>query len=202
MLTINLQGGLGNQLFQIVTLIAHSIKYKTNYLLEHKKSLPGQYVVRDVYWDNLFSMLKDKLVDKQQNNNLLLCNNLYNEPYFHYKEIPEFKSNTLLNGYFQSYKYFDNNKNEIFNLLKFNEMKEKLNKYKIDNMISLHFRVGDYTKLQAYHPLMIVDYYITALNCIVKKTNKNDWQVMYFCEEQDKMYVDEKINIIKNIIQK
>lgn len=191
MLTINLQGGLGNQLFQIITLIAHSIECKTNIILEHKKSLPGQYVVRSVYWDNLFSTLKDKLT--QEGINWLQ----YNEPAFHYNKIPVFQSNTKLNGYFQSWKYFDKYKKGIFDNLQFNDMKQKLVNYKVKDSIALHFRVGDYIKLQQYHPLMTTEYYIDAIRIIVDKTKKDDWNIIYFCEENDINYVVEKVKEIK-----
>ena len=206
MLTINLQGGLGNQLFQIITLFAHSLKSKTDFKLEHKKYLPGQYVTRNVYWDNLFIKLKDKLVDPQQqfNRSSRTLDNytIYNEQNFHYDEIPIFSTDVKLNGYFQSYKYFDNQIKEILNYLDFDSLKDKLKKYKIDNIVSLHFRVGDYAKLQNYHPLMTTQYYINSLKKIVTMTKKDDWNVMYFCEEDDIKYVENKVKEIKNIFPK
>ena len=79
----------------------------------------------------------------------------------------------MLVGYFQSHKYFDVYKKVIFKLIKI-EMKQ-LAMYTIhnpsirfDTTVSMHFRLGDYKKLQDYHPILSIEYYIKALNLIFK----------------------------------
>ena len=46
---------------------------------------------------------------------------------------------------------------------------------------------------------MDVRYYIESLNHLIKDTNKNDWNVLYFFEKQDENLVNEKIVEIKEI---
>lgn len=51
-----IMGGLGNQLFQIFTIMALSIKLKRSFIFPNKK-LTGDKR-QDIYWDTLFTELK------------------------------------------------------------------------------------------------------------------------------------------------
>jgi len=193
MLTVELMGGLGNQLFQIITLMAYSKKCNQPFILKKVSSLPGQYVTRNVYWDTLLKKIKGNLVDEPNFDKYTILN----EKCFSYQELPIRNTDTKLFGYFQSYKYFEQEGNDIFNFLNFEEYKKVLEKSYNQDFISLHFRVGDYSKLQHAHPLMSYNYYCNAIEYIIKQTNKNDWNIVYFCEENDINYVLDKINKIQ-----
>ena len=53
MITCNLMGGLGNQLFQIFTTISYSINMKIQFaFIDVDKLGGGQTIVRPTYWDN------------------------------------------------------------------------------------------------------------------------------------------------------
>lgn len=196
MLTIELMGGLGNQLFQIFTLIAYSKNSNQTYLIEKKTSLAGQYVTRNVYWNTFFEKISHRLIQDQ------LRYPLIREKGFHYEELPEISTtdNYKLFGYFQSYKYFQDFKEDILKELEFDKKKETvLNKIQSTNMqgscieskniISLHFRIGDYAKLQNYHPIMPVNYYINSLKHITEN-DSNAVSVLYFCENDDLDYIN------------
>ena len=192
MLTVELMGGLGNQLFQIFTLIAYSKNSNQTYLIEKKTSLPGQYVSRNVYWNTFFEKISHRLIQDP------LQYPLIREKGFHYEELPKISTTDKfkLFGYFQSYKYFQDCKEYILKELEFDAKRESIlknqtEKEKINpsNMISLHFRVGDYVKLQNYHPIMSVNYYINALNHITEK-DANIVSVLYFCENNDVDYIN------------
>ena len=60
MITIELQGGLGNQLFQIFTTIAYALENRSQFLLpyEKKDKFSAGGSKRPTYWDNLFHKLK------------------------------------------------------------------------------------------------------------------------------------------------
>lgn len=186
---IYLQGGLGNQLFQIFTLIAYSLKHKIPFkipLMKKDMTSPlGERYKRPLYFDNFLKKLKPFLIDKSKHQIT------YMEKEFSYNEIPYFEKNLLLQGYFQSYKYFDHYRNDILNLIGLVKRPGK-------EMISMHFRIGDYKHNTNQHPILIVDYYIKSLQHIIGKTNKDDWIVMYFFEEIDREEVSEKINQIKS----
>lgn len=54
MITCELLGGIGNQLFQIFNLISYALTYNTDFYFENKNPL-GK---RPYYWDTLFKNLK------------------------------------------------------------------------------------------------------------------------------------------------
>ena len=199
MLTIEIMGGLGNQLFQIFTVISYSLTNNISYYFENKGISIG--IRKIYYWDNIFKSLKSFIKP-------VINTAIIHESGFHYTPIvlPDSKINNYkLFGYYQSPNYFKHTQEDIFKLINLEEQKKELminNKnINIDynNTISLHFRVGDYANKQTHHPLMTADYYIKALKQLVLDTGKNNWNVLYFCEDSDSdiNYVNKQINIIK-----
>lgn len=200
MLSIELMGGLGNQLFQLFMLIAYSKKFNENFLLEKKTFLPGQYVVRDVYWDSMFDKLSHRLIDSTLNYHLI------REKSFEYEELTEINKNIInikkINnvnnfkffGYYQTFKYFQEFQDDIIKELDFYSKREIVIKKAINvdvkNMISLHFRIGDYLKLQEYHPIMTIEYYENSIKTIVEREKEEKQTILYFCEENDIEYVN------------
>jgi hypothetical protein len=59
----------------------------------------------------------------------------------------------------------------------------------------MHFRLGDYKKIQHYHPLLSYEYYKNSLEHILKNIQNNP-SVLYFCEDQD---IDQVKEIIKKL---
>jgi hypothetical protein len=77
--------------------------------------------------------------------------------------------NVDLEGYFQSYKYFEHIKKEIkldfsFNPETKNISSKYLKQFGDRELISLHIRRGDYLHFPEYHPLCSIDYYCQALS--------------------------------------
>ena len=200
MITIEIMGGLGNQLFQIFTLLSTSIEHKIPFYLEYKEK--SSRLDRPFYWENFLQNLS-KFIRP------LKVDFVYKEPYFHYKQIPceNIPKNKLVKliGYFQSYKYFHHNKEIIFKLIKLKEQKiTLLNKYKpafFKNTVSLHFRIGDYVHLQNHHPILQMDYYIMAISQLIKITGKDKWKILYFYEVRDKEKIKKKIHLLKSQYQ-
>ena len=201
MLTCNLQGGLGNQLFQIFTTIALSLKTNQSFFFINKYKLTSDtaaengVTVRYSYWDTFLSNLKPFVKDQDKLPKLELC---FKEQSFNYD--PSILINLLNNqqrvkmlvGYFQSSKYFDVYKDKIFQLLKIvnKQLIMKVlyeNKINFDNTISLHFRLGDYNKFPEIYPILTAEYYIKAINYILGQTSqpKQKRNILYFCEESD-----------------
>lgn len=189
--TIELKGGLGNQLFQLFTLISYSLTNNLNFCIPDKQPEKKE---RPFYWDSLLSNLKPYLYKLD-----LSSFKPYQEPSFRYNPIPKFLS-VKLDGYFQSYKYFEKNFREINNLLNIEGIRDKYRShYNFDNLVSLHFRLGDYLTLQNYHPVMTKKYYVDALNSLLK-TSESNLEVLYFCEEGDKELVNSMIEDISKEI--
>lgn len=98
----------------------------------------------------------------------------YKEPYFHYSEIPPM-DNILLDGYWQSKKYFDDFKEEIVDL--FDLRVSKL----LQGWCGVHVRRGDYLKFPDHHPVQKVVYYLEAMHYISKKTGIKSF--MFFSDD-------------------
>jgi hypothetical protein len=87
------------------------------------------------------------------------------------------------------------------NLVKLNfniEQESIRSKYlTMNDTISLHFRIGDYTNLQLHHNILKDDYYIRASREIIRRTKKSNWNIIYFCEEKDNLPVKQRLYKIK-----
>jgi len=190
-------GGLGNQLFQLFTTIAYSMKYKRRLLFPYTDKLYTG-TIRYTYWDTFLSTLKMYTTYDNKHpftNDMLSIFSRYKEPCFEYNEIPNSLQNkVLLLGYYQSYKYFENEKNSIFSLIRLRQQQENillenpLFSY-YPNKISMHFRLGDYKEIQNCHPLMPLEYYENALDVIV---NKNTSHILQKDTSQDDIFINLK----------
>jgi hypothetical protein len=202
--TTEIMGGLGNQLFQIFALMAYSLRHKTPFYFS---ATPIQHGPRkQTYWQtpllqSLQAFVKASPTHKPPS--------LLHEQGFHYDPLPFYEhAHVKLFGYFQSYKYFHDQQAQIYKLLKLPETQALIkaqtqHQYNYTNMISLHYRVGDYVNLPECHPLMPLAYYKEALSRFLHDQNpalcetleeakqcQTPWQILYFCEENDQTYVE------------
>ena len=213
MITCHLVGGLGNQLFQIFTTIAYSIQSKQPFGFLNSYRIES-ITERHSYWDTFLLNLKNFTHD-----NLNEEFEIVGEKNFHYNKLPiddnnddnysndcEKKSKKLI-GYFQSYRYFESYFENICSLLSLSYLKKQItNEYLQyfcdENLISMHFRLGDYKRLPEYHPILSVEYYIQSLKKIFEILKKRDvenktYRVLYFCEKEDNEDVEMKIEVLK-----
>ena len=205
MITCNLMGGLGNQIFQIFATINYAIKNKKQFGFLNVKTLGENYTtIRYTFWETFFSKLQPFL------KNNFGTGYQINEKQFSYDELPDIrmiKENILLYGYFQSYKYFQENYALICRIICLDKMKEdlliklKFNKEELKNVISMHFRIGDYKLAPHYHPLATHLYYERSLEYISnnKPLSSESHKVIYFCEDTD---IDDVMKIINSLEQK
>jgi hypothetical protein len=195
-------GGLGNQIFQIFTTIAFSIKSKNNFHFLPLEILGGgTCTLRYTYWNSFFSNLKPFLIK------ILPQMEIIRENGFRYNDIPNSNlsnKNILLHGYFQSYKYFQEYYKTIYKIIKLDEMKKELvAKYNINqdylkNTVSMHFRLGDYKKVSDVHPIMKYEYYKKSLLHIQNITNSINLNILFFCEDEDIETVIETIDKLQD----
>ena len=195
MITCNLMGGLGNQLFQIFATISYAIQTETNYKFTDAVILIGG--IRHTYWDSFLSELKNKTT------NVFPPLSIIKETSFEYNDInvDDIRDkHIMLNGYFQSYKYFEKNNSMICKIIRLHN--KKLNVLRktdyttdiLSHSIGLHFRMGDYKPIQHIHPIMNVEYYKNALKYM--DTHASCSQVLYFCEDND---INEVILLINEL---
>ena len=196
--SINLEGGLGNQMFKIFCLISYSVTYNKKYIFN--RNLPKinnkKIDIRNTYWNNIFKSISENTFDNKRN-----FKHQYNEnKLYEYSEIPYFEKDVLVNGYYQNYKYFEKKYDEIINILNLNEIQNNIkNKYlKNQNTISLHFRKGDYKNLDNYIILNIC-YYIKAIRYVLDKDTSNCSEILCVYETRDQEEVSKMIQELQEI---
>jgi hypothetical protein len=133
---------------------------------------------------------------------------LIKEAGFRYNDLNLYKhktqgQNICLFGYFQSHKYFSENFYNICKMIGLEQIKKTVisksgfTQDVLNDTISLHFRLGDYKKIQHYHPIMTYEYYKKSLTFLkTREQLKNN--VLYFCEEEDLEDVNETITKLKS----
>jgi hypothetical protein len=202
MIYIELLGGLGNQLFQIFCGIAYSFENKIAFKINNNKpdkvSPLDNISLRPTYWDDFLINLSKFTY----NNNINLP--VYREQgFFKYTKIPYINQDFKLFGYYQSYKYFENEYEKIIRLIGLEErkliIKEKyINYFSNKTPISLHFRIGDYVKNLAMHPVLDIEYYIKSINLIKSKLDnfEDNYYILVFGELKDKEKIEQNIQRI------
>lgn len=148
MVSIILRGGIGNNLYMMAAAFAHALKNGYEYAIPLEVENP-HYVGQKPY---VFSGIN--YVEK------LPTFPLYREPSFDFNPIPAI-DNIILDGYFQSEKYWSFCKEELLKAFGFHWEFKK-------DWCALHVRRGDYLKLPDYHPFVGGEY----LSAAVKRMNE------------------------------
>ncbi len=198
MITCNLKGGLGNQLFEIFTTIAYALSNSDVFFFKNVDLLNG-ITQRHTYWNTFFIFIKSFL------NNKFMMMDIIREKSFNYEKLPDKTSiiqNIILDGYFQSPYYFEDYYEKIYHLLRIDDLKKKVTQkynYKYKDFISLHFRLGDYKELQDRHPIMPYEYYKNSIQLLLNKIKPTQViKILYFCEKQDNEDVNKTISLLSD----
>ena len=153
-----LAGGLGNQMFEVAA--AASLAKDNNALLvlnptEH--ILPNQGRNVNTYLGNVFQRI---ITDKKPTfDSTVSVESIYFQPV-------QLKPNCQLIGHFQSFKYFDHNRNyirELFAPSKFISDQIRTKYSEASNVTAIQVRRGDYIKFPKHHPLLTPEYYAKAV---------------------------------------
>jgi len=154
-----LAGGLGNQMFEVAA--AASLAKDNNTLLLINPSehiLPNQGRNINTYLNNVFHRIAT--------DNAPPVKVGYSWDHFYYAPIP-YQPNIKLGGHFQSYKYFDHNRQYIRDLFAptFDVRNHIAKTYPQDKskITAIQVRRGDYYKFPNHHPLLTPDYYAKAV---------------------------------------
>lgn len=159
MISISLQGGLGNYLFQIGTAYTLAVSNGDEFVVDNN-DIYGQHGHVDTYKTNILRHVN--FIDG------FTPLNRYSEPKFSHTEIP-YQQNLKLGGYYQSEKYL--NKEKILKLFKIDQtskdyIDEKYGDILKTNTCSIHVRRGDYLKFPQNHPVMDMGYYRKGIDHI------------------------------------
>lgn len=132
-------GRLGNFLFQFAATYSHAKKNGFDYCMPKRS-------------------INERLWPTPRLNNIKYCGpqpgKIYMEPSPAYSPIPN-EDNIILEGYYQSEKYWHGFKKELAEVLEF--------EYKPSDYVSVHVRRGDYLQFADQFPVLPIEYYKIAI---------------------------------------
>lgn len=163
MIVVGLKNQMGNQMFQYaaVKTIAQekSLDFKCYFVPTAHKYINSIDEKHGTFVGTLFNIDRHEIIDKIPEGMSLYLETDYRKKYdfrkSFYEEAYDIHDNTLIDGHFESLRYFKNNRNNVKKWFCFHiDVKEKcdriINKIRVDNpkrpLISVHFRAGkDFT---------------------------------------------------------
>ncbi|HEY5591680.1 MAG TPA: alpha-1,2-fucosyltransferase [Paludibacter sp.] len=219
MIVVSLFGGLGNQMFQyacgkaVAEELGVELKLDITHLLDRTQR--DRFTFRD-FELGVFNIEDQIATTKEVRNfipNLWNSSELIKQSYrlirllkgnkyyfekrkFQYEvRIKSVQDNTYLYGYFQTEKYFKNQKDEILKTFRIKTELDSINKsfitkMKDENSVSIHIRRGDYLH-SPFNLLEIDSYYLKAINYISEHvenpvfylfTNDYEWTSTNFAQ--------------------
>lgn len=172
MIYCQLKGGLGNMLFQIAMSKSLSIDNDTDYSL-HNLTSHLKYLNSDnVHNPNLkhsFEYLK--LFEGLNHTPINSKIKILTFP-FEFIEVGKINEDVLIDGFFQSEKYFKHNRNHILDMFIFDfEIDKKYDFLKEKKTTSIHVRRGDYLNYPNHHPTQTLNYYLDSIDMLKNDTD-------------------------------
>jgi hypothetical protein len=161
--SVYLRGGLGNQLFQIATAFSYAKSQSASLrLLRTKPEEDG----RSMYWETVLVRFTAYLTDRLPNNLRVWWES--------HLPIPAIQGDgVLLQGYYQSSRYFGQEKEDIRRMLNPDlgrvDMLRMKYAYLFENkerVVVVHARRTDYLKAIDYHGPLDHDYYRSAIEIV------------------------------------
>jgi hypothetical protein len=198
--TIELMGGLGNQLFQVCALLVYSWKHaRQAYLLPVPIRIGHRTKNYITEGQSILSAAKSLVCSLGERFPEGYIDKIYHETAFKHDQIPP--DVTRLAGYFQSYKYLQLAENDLvrfFNWQALTAMYREvldgmLPQRAASSLVSMHFRLGDYRNAPTVHPIQPLSYYYTAIERMqpthVQPTHVQPFHVVWFTESNEEDYV-------------
>lgn len=194
MLTHILEGGIGNQLFQMATAVALSLKTGQELYFEY---VPGTLIATCPLFAKMVQLCKSsdecraleshlpvQVVDDTRDANA-------------FEDVYRAESHTKLfklRGYFQSWEYVKDGLSRLVELLDLDGHRTRVYEQWTTLLplpdLVVHFRMGDYKHLQHTHLIMPCSYYLRAVQRALESKGLTHARIVYVFEEQDQDYVD------------
>jgi hypothetical protein len=181
LVTVQLQGGLGNQMFQIATAYAYAQRHQKKFVMNTTETLlPAVYPAppRPTHYEFVFPF-----VDHMNNLERVSWHHL-KERRFEFDLLPKVKGNVRLDGYFQSEMYFYEFRRDIRELFTPNSEKLASPSYIKPGCVSMHIRRGDYLQT-SLHNVQQLDYYRRAITEVKKLTGQTSLNFVVFSDDLD-----------------
>lgn len=219
MVTIELKGGLGNQLFQYAAGIGLARHLQTELIadivgLQMPDEVLGTYrtyklnklneapVVNTGHKENAVIKKTKKIFQKLN----IGGGTVYKEKYFHYDAgFWALQGKVLLKGNFQSEKYFLPYKKDVIERLRFNKAllsvadKEVLSQITTNNSLSIHIRRGDYLSNKIASDvlgILPIEYYTAAYRKILDEITLEN--VFVFSDDID--WAENNLSFVDNAV--
>jgi len=152
-----LAGGLGNMMFQIAA--ATGLSTEKHKVVSNFAHVGTQHRLPTAYEKNIFRNIPKLQSDLKTQ--VVTVDSFTHQP----GVLP--MSDVLLNGYYQSPKYFEHARDSIVELFSpTEEIKEYISKKygNLKGFVSIHVRRGDYTNLSEHHHNLDLKYYLNAID--------------------------------------
>ena len=163
--TFNNKGRLGNYLFEIAAAQSYAIDHDLKFTIPFP---PKSNFWNPIYFPWLYKNHAEEFAGEVT---------VGEDEYFNYKPIPYYEKfkdcKIILDGYFQSEKYFAHNKEEIFKTWKLGGL------IQCKGWVGVHIRRGDYLKYPDKHILITKDWILKAMELFP------DYKFMFFSDEPD-----------------
>jgi hypothetical protein len=182
-MSVELWGGLGNQMFQIAAGISLAVDTGRIFELSTIEDTGGPEK-RNVPFNSLYSriMKGDQEGFKEEE----FSNFLFDPSIQNRCELSE-DTNIILKNYFQSWKYFHHNRDIILHymhptkniIVTVDAMIKKIKRNDIP-IVSVHIRRGDYLNVKEMHVLGC-NYYVNALSRMGK--NLEEFDILFFSDD-------------------
>lgn len=152
MITVKLVGRLANQLFEISACIAYALRHGQQYHIPRRSADNRIWPTTIHHLENSGWLNAPSIVLK--------------EPGHDYTPLPwkdEYKGrNITLDGYFQSYKYWEDHRDEVLTALRLPYQRQ-------EHVVGIHVRRGDYLQYPEHHPAQPYAYYRDAVQVFYEK---------------------------------
>jgi hypothetical protein len=196
----HLKGGLGNQFFQIVATLAYALQHNLRVVFSDAKVVSvawGPVPDRPAYFDSIFSALTSTTQPSLPGWPHAWCCLPWGQ--HHYMPLPpplDATTSVCLDGYFQSYRYFEGRKEAIFRWLRLDAQIAEV-RWRVwpagmpARSVAVHFRQSDYMHLQHAHNVLPPAYYVDAIKHLLSTDFRDAAAVTiyYACEDQDAAHV-------------
>ena len=198
MLSIKINGGLGNQIFKIISALGFCEKYNKKLILAKNNIDQNEHETKEQTITNIKTLFTDiTIVD---NLDITHFNKYREHGVFFYtkfdidKDRDKYK-HILLEGYFINEKYFSESLpvsiiTAINSIETINTLKYKSITHNFENTYFIHIRLGDYVNSYIYD-INLLDYY---KYCINKIKDQNPLAQFIICTNEHGHNLDKYIN--------
>jgi hypothetical protein len=171
-------GRLGNNLFQIGASIGYARKYGYEWRADSGSGVSDPYSSIHQVFPNLpkENFGGGNRYHEHPNKQCEIHGTHFNDCHFDYHPIPNLGPNVSLTGFFQSYKYFEGQDEEIKRVFALPHVPG------YEDHVSIHVRRGDYVQHAGSFPPIDESYLERAVAMLIEKT-RTDFKIIVFSDD-------------------